>query len=284
MGVDCKVDWLAVTAPRGWVGVWNTAPGELLNCAFKEGKGTLNYSESRTYANGISMMKNDHREDMPPHTIFSGSTLSEIEKKYNISGFDLTHWFVTRGFTFSRIDLAIDCFDEKIDVSEFHELFHCGKCNTRSQTCKIISEKSPETVCIGSLKTRRNLLRIYDKGIEQKLDGFDWKRFELERRRERATQTAIELRQGGYTYETVSGIIRGHSDFPESEQWERVMTGDRIKTRPIPDKESQTVAWLLNSVAPAMARQMTVDEDILERFLSRVALERNSIDKPIFED
>lgn len=268
MSTSAKVDWIACTVPKGWLGAFNYAPPSIKTGAYKEGGGHKNYTESRTYANGLIMMKNDHRDDMRAHVVYSAQTLGNIQHSDGLNGWDIIHWHLENDFTFTRLDLAIDAIGEEVDIARYHDLFHAGKKNTRIRTCKIIKEKAPETVCIGSMSTRKNFMRIYDKAIEQDIKELDWKRFELERRDTGATNTAWMLRNSGYTYECVAGLMRGCCDFPDDEKWNEIMSGGRIKVDLTPIKRNQTEAWLLNTCAKSLARQCTQNDDLLKEFLN----------------
>lgn len=93
---------------------------------------------------------------------------------------------------FTRIDLAVDDFGQFFTVQEVHDLVENKQCVTKFRTFQYYQSKSisdssltGETLYIGSKKSDA-YVRIYNKGLEQKVD-MDWIRWEIQLRDERAS-------------------------------------------------------------------------------------------------
>lgn len=111
----------------------------------------------------------------------------------------------------SRLDIAFDCRDYKIDIERIYKDWKKGSFQTRARSAHLepYAIIQPDgrveesfTLYIGS-RTSDIMLRIYDKGIESKTGG-DWVRFEIELKGDTALQACIDMHAHG-----IAPIARG---------------------------------------------------------------------------
>jgi hypothetical protein len=119
-----------------------------------------------------------------------------------------------------------------------------------------------ETVYIGDQRKRakKGIFRAYDKALEAGIQTDERiLRFELEIKREQA-QTALKRWTKGTS---IGAIIRDVVDLPGVEWWSQVMgqKRDAMPRYDTEEKEPQTVAWLVEQVAPALAKVIVSDTD-----------------------
>ena len=94
--------------------------------------------------------------------------------------------------TLQESTFAVDDFGQFFTVQEVHDLVENKQCVTKFRTFQYYQSKSisdssltGETLYIGSKKSDA-YVRIYNKGLEQKVD-MDWVRWEIQLRDERAS-------------------------------------------------------------------------------------------------
>lgn len=95
--------------------------------------------------------------------------------------------------TVTRLDFAIDLFDQEANPSDLLYAWQCDQLLTTAQTVGIVENQTREgslgaTVYIGSRSSER-FIRCYDKGKQQHTN-LDWVRIELECKGQRAQELA----------------------------------------------------------------------------------------------
>lgn len=246
-----------------------------------------NYNIAKKYHDGTIAQWHTHKPELKTNVVMSGATLDKI-RNIGISDSDIIrHVKTLNRVNFKRIDLAVTVdvtgMEKPFTPEYAWKLYQDGKCETRLTADKPIVDidKRVETLYIGSRKTRNRILRIYDKGIDLGQAANELIRIELETRRA-ANGIADEVLQG----RNYAGIIRRVVDFND-EVWEGIM-----ESPPLPrlrnDENSRDgnmenrLTWLLESVAPAMARIASeqsggFENEFWDGFASRVAYHYNKL-------
>lgn len=271
MELSNTIDWISCTNP--YPNGFNVLPPALMDAVYVERGGRNNYSESRKYVLGMETFRNPSRPTMGIHTVYNGSSLTRIEQETGLTGSDIVHHHLMLAGKFSRLDVAIDIFDTEVDIYSLYEQACKGEYKTKIRTQPQYNERGlePESLYIGSQKTRQNMIRIYNKQKQLNLDDYRlWTRVELERRGVGATNTARELRKAGYTYESFAAAINGTANFINDPLWKKVMGATNITVSSRFQSGGGTRQWLLESVAGALAREILQDMGFAKDFETAV--------------
>jgi Replication initiation factor len=160
----------------------------------------------------------------------------------------------------TRLDLAIDFYNFDTTVEDYRQEFLADQCNTQATTLE--ERKKGEhghTIYIGSRHSER-FVRIYNKKAEQmERHGVDipaesWVRVELQLGDAHA-RSAFGMLKNADLSETIPAIIRGFADFPNIEEYSSSTSYPR-STEGDGRKATNTERWLLEQVAPALAREI----------------------------
>jgi len=267
-----RIDWLSVTS-RSWGA---TPHNDLDNAVSQESKGAMGYTKAVKYVvSGVLVMHNPDNAKMGKHIVYSGNALSILEN-LGTQAIEILKYHLDQGHMIARIDIAIDVYDSELSIEALATMAKEGKHSTNSKTYLHINGSAGETLYIGSLKNRKKLLRIYDKGAESETSE-NWKRVELEAHGKSATMIGKELIMGGLA--VVPSIIKGFCDFPENPEWVSVTGNEFLAVRVKDEKTNDTVKWLMEVVAPAFARQALADETLIKRWTVEVLTLMDSPDK-----
>jgi len=267
-----KIDWLAVTFHPNRNDMTKLYPTDLRHDWF-DCPPVKGYTAGRQFIDGRRENVNTNRDDMGTHVIYSGQCLNRISEETGIDGLELLRHYVTHSAKITRLDIAVDAHDSRINLDSLKSLFDAGKAATRAKECNLIlgSGLHPgKTLYIGS-RSSEAFLRCYDKAAEQKQNA-DWLRFEMELKGSKAAQIGALLAKARNPYTLIQSIIRGHCDF-QDETYKAVMTIEPTIVARAKDTAADTKKWLLNTCAPALARQIVQhgDKHLLHQFLTVVA-------------
>jgi hypothetical protein len=189
----------------------------------------------------------------------------------------LTRLLSACGARVSRVDLAIDIFDSGLlqkDLCKPNRLPYKGRGRTPKFT-QVGDEEDGWTLYIGS-RSSEKFVRIYAKDKEMKLGKADWKRIEVECKGMVAhwLGSAIPAMDAAQLYATCSTLVSSMVSFT-SNVWSAALQSDRVELA-IPKKtERDTVGWLINQIAPALAKCVldNPNYDVLEQFNQSVQME-----------
>lgn len=249
-----RIDWLAGTFKKG---VEVKYP-PILTQKFVPCKGYLNYSEGSQFEDGRKSYVNPNHPEWGTHIVWSGSALAECP----IEPSSLVTSLFNAGFSFSRIDLAIDAKGFNLTPSDATEYISKGEVKTRAKQFPLWHDAKAKgyTQYIGK-KASEIYARIYDKAAEKQLKE-DWARVELVVRGKRAHEAAREIvRDTDYR-----ALVAGFVNFDTWPQWGEIMAADAVKLRAERDTTG-TLLWLLRSAAPSLAREMALSNFPDEIFL-----------------
>jgi hypothetical protein len=249
-----RIDWLAGTFKKGVDIVYPP----ILSQKFIPCKGYLNYSEGSQFDDGRKSYVNPSHPEWGTHIVWSGSALRDCP----IPAEALVTSLFNSGFSFSRIDLAIDAKGFKLKPSDATEYIAKKEIKTRAKEYPLWRDAQAKgyTQYIGK-KSSEIYMRIYDKAAEMGVLE-DWTRVEIVVRGKR-TQLAAQQIVRDVDYRA---IVNGFANFDTWSEWSEVMAAEAVKL-PADRTTSQTLQWLLQAAAPSLARVMSLSENPDEVFL-----------------
>jgi phage replication initiation protein len=269
------LDWVQATFPYSDA-IW----GNLISSfgpVSRRKFGTNGYPNALTVLGSGAILWNDERPEMGIHLILPAQALALYE--FQVSW--LLDIIVNNQGKFTRIDLAIDDKDGRLDLNEIGRKLEEGEVQTRFKKFK---PWLPETeigqkigqysgFSVGSRQSE-SFIRIYDKRLESEKKGIvdlpdSWVRVELETKGGRAValgERIIKELKAGTIGRFVPNLIWGLLDFKEpsrvdgnksrweTSEWWAVFLGTLEKERitlPTFEKDIEHVkTWFSESVAP----------------------------------
>lgn len=209
---------------------------------------------------GLRVMISPRLHEMGVHVQFSGSALADENVK------DRLEYALDAGGRVTRIDLAVDVA-QAWNIPELYEVARTGGAKTRTKKFALITSTGGTTFYAGS-RTSEKFLRIYDKGAQTQ-SGRPWTRIELECKGDFAQGISNYIRAEGLS--AIPQVIRGYLDFESVPAWADVMDSniDRVSL-PRVERMSNTRNWLLEQVAPALAKYAEQHPEFLDQFTQRV--------------
>lgn len=195
------------------------------------------------------------------HLIMSGKVLDSF-REHEIDMVDIWKMIVGQRGKVSRIDLAIDVFDEpRISPNEVRHQHNFGNVTTKLKGDTFIGKGlQTETYYIGKMNSQTRKFRVYNKAVEQGIIDRYWTRIEYEKRRN-AHKTAQTVFNSG---QSIRSIIKTVVDFPEWELWQEIFS---CETATIPRDEKDMpryvdkMSWIVDTVAPAIANAVKLEQD-----------------------
>jgi hypothetical protein len=271
--VSAFIDWISVTHKGlGSAPMPDSLPKESVSSTGHNG-----YTSAKKYLTGVVEMLNPQRPDMGIHVIYSGKVLDTIQARYGVTRDEILRFHTTLAGRIARIDFAIDIRGYNLNLNTLWEQLEQGQAITKSSHTRTQSGYDKgDTVYVGSRKTRKKLLRAYDKAKETGDFVSDYKRVELECRQDVARNATALYQDNNYQTDTILAMVRSFCDFPLCDIWSSILTVNAEKI-PVGDKSiGNTEKWLLEQVAPAFARALVSNPDFYEVFKDRVEFEYNS--------
>jgi hypothetical protein len=275
MEVSAGIDWISATYPydydrNGLAMVYRNDIENKVETAARNG-----YTRAWRVGSGAIIQKNPERPDMGIHVTYSAKAIARACAMDNGSQKDLLD-FLMIGGKITRLDICVDAIDSGIIIEELYNQAKKGKVKTRSRSISHINSaiinqegNGASTMYIGSQKKRKKLLRVYDKGEQLGLK-IDLKRFELEMHGDISNNAAghlVDKKEAAYP-PYIKGMIKGFADFTDTDAG-KVFDAKGIKIAVPQYKKSDTAAWLVNVVAPTLARESFLDYSVLQSFLDR---------------
>lgn len=254
-----RVDWLEGTFKKGTPINLPT----ILSQTFVETKAFNGYTTASLYSDKRVLMSNGERPEMGNHIVWNGEAcgLCPIAPETLIAS------LFKVGFSFTRIDFAIDLINCNLHPSRATEEIKSGNVKTRAQQFPFWADAKGKgyTQYIGK-KASEVYARIYDKAAEMGVDQ-DHTRVELVVRHGRADHAAFAVTFGS----DFRGMVLSFVDFKEWSEWSKAMDVPKIEL-PKEQKIGNTEKWLLDACAPALARIVFLHPtgDFYEKFTDEV--------------
>ncbi len=243
-----KVDWLEGTFKKG-------SPVNLpsiLSQNYVETKAFNGYTTASLYSDKRVLMSNPDRPEMGNHIVWNGEACGLCP----IAPENLIAYLFKAGFSFTRIDFAIDLINCNIDPAQATEEITNGRVKTRAQQFPFWADAKGKgyTQYIGK-KASEVYARIYDKAAEMGIKQ-DHTRVELVVRHGRANHAAFAVSNGS----DFRGMVLSFVNFEEWSEWNKAMDAPEIKL-PKEQKIGNTEKWLLDACAPALARTIFLNPE-----------------------
>jgi len=266
LDVSAFIDWISVTHKAKIAPVHDN-----LDKTFVPARGQNGYTAGKRYTTGVMEYWNPARPDMGVHIVYSGKVLAKIANDYGVSRDEILQFHTTLNGRVARIDFAVDIKNSGLDLNQlWHELENKNAITKSQHTRTQSGNNHGDTVYVGSRKSRKKLLRAYDKAKELGDFTADYIRVELETRSDVAKNASRLYQHEGYNAGTIIGMVKGFCDFPCVDSWNKCFMGD-ISKIPVGDKTiGNTEKWLLNQVSPALARVMVDNPEFFSVFIDDV--------------
>lgn len=277
------VDWIALTAEEGTTVADLIPRSERLEWNAID-RGIHGYRQQMR--SGAIALYSNGNPGMGVHLVISGEGCRQMEANGSVdedyiggwSGL-LKHW-LDMSVKFTRIDIALDDFDDVLNITELQASIQQGDIVSRARQAKyyldtnMAGEKTGEGISIGS-RTSESYYRIYDKALEQiarnlgeKEDG-NWVRVEVEFKQNKAQTIAERIAEGAAIGPLLQGILRAdvqfkaHKDsdsnkrrWPLLPQWDTFLNnvgGIQLVQEPKKRTLEDVDQWLVKQVAPSLA-------------------------------
>ncbi|KKM88400.1 hypothetical protein LCGC14_1259150 [marine sediment metagenome] len=285
MELSAGIDWISVTFPALFPGRWRSCIHPADTETKRQIKPRNGYSQATVYASGATQSTNDSRPDMGIHIVYSARAIGNMETMYGVDQKQLLQ-HLTNGSKMTRLDVRIDVFDSGLDIEKLYQMARSGQVETKARTIGFTesattgSERGAATCYIGSQKKRKKLLRVYDKGSQLGL-LVDLKRFELELHSGATPEAVKRLKTAnlGDWGEHIGGLIKGYCYWPDDNAVADIFADmSKIKIAVPEEDTGNTIKWLLNVVAPVLAREAAMDSSLIVEFMHRVMEELDARD------
>lgn len=260
------IDWISATFKGE--GITDMLVRDALSFGYKRKqwaivKANFGYALGMAHPMGHIIYSHPQRPEMGVHLMLGGRALASM----NEAGFDqiaaLT-WILEQGGKISRLDLAIDAMGLPFDPIALAQGPRVHDAPGSARKVKFVGgEDGGKTAYIGSRKSER-MVRIYDKGREQRLNDVLWTRIEAELKGESARAAARTLlatpqeERAAFVKGVVKSIFNA-DDFG----FQAVMDAPQMALAiPGRNTEDKTLNWMMNQVAKSMAGLMARRTDI----------------------
>lgn len=189
----------------------------------------------------------------------TGSAL-ELGTEANLKPINMIDALRSLNARFTRLDLALD-YPDRVDLGEIVEAAKAHPDSTKARSLipyKFVDidgkiEEVVTGVYVGSTRSDR-FLCCYDKGRELQLSELMLTRIEARNRKLKAQQAANLVGENTLSTATRS-IIKQFADFP-LQWWQNALTGPIEEVEPVGRKQTDTTKWLIDIVAPVLAREI----------------------------
>lgn len=249
------IDWLSFTAHAtsnkiGYI----TQPWES-GLDAKPDTPRFGYRRAVRYSSGAVVMFDGSTDTMGAHYVYSGQALANLDEVFQDGGQHVLRWHMDQGHKCTRIDLAIDVFDDASFLPQIRGKAERNEFSGTARTATIVSSSDGAglTVYVGSRSSER-FVRVYNKAAQTGTDR-PWTRIECEVKGDsaRAVGGAVLHPDNGGLALVAQSVIRRVVDF-DCKAWQEILSGEQIAIGTPKIEERQTEAWILGQVAKAVAK------------------------------
>lgn len=220
---------------------------------------------------------NPHTATMGNLVQFSGSPISHLMAQTHLSSFKAIASTGCADWKVTRLDVAIDYFDETLTMDAIHARIKEQRYKSKIRIWKREKEEIAGGMDIirGGGKEALKSMKIYDKAAEQHLD-MKWIRLEMtfmDARAREVWKKVSELSTDEDLLVFAKALMATIIDFTDWPEWQSAFgVGSKHEWTEIPRTESDTWRWLLRQVAPAFQKDFhdTGDWTMLEKFVEAV--------------
>lgn len=282
---NLHIDWLSLTIP-GFEGVgnkkagdiryWNDILGEHMTCdasKWRVAKPMFGYAEAYQSERGTIAMYGT--EGMGMHIIYSAQALYALGTA-GIYPERIIKNALRNGAKATRADIALDIFDGEASVNSFERCVRARKCRTSSKSWRVLeSGDGGHTLYIGSRSSER-MVRIYDKKAERaasfvEVGSDSWIRAEVELKGQQA-ENFMKACKDNDINNVLIGFLTATVDFPTIPDWKAATNtiGAKVEPTETKRKDTKTRHWLMKTVAPVIAREVSQDPEFYASLLTEV--------------
>lgn len=258
MIVTEKIDWLSVTYPPNVRLIDTILPHSENRMSRVKSPIPVYEIAYQIEPFGVKVLQGDER--LGTHVIYSGKVL-DAYRDFEIDMLDIWEKLTAHHGTVSRIDLAVDVYDEpRFSPYEVQRENNFGSPKTQLKGDKFIgSRHQTETYYLGSMTSKNRKFRVYNKAVEQGILDKYWIRIEYEKRRN-AHKTAQTVFDNG---QSIRSVVKSVVDFPEWELWQAIFNCDvaviERNEKPVPEYVDK-LHWIVDTVAPAIANAIELEK------------------------
>jgi hypothetical protein len=246
------LDWISVTySGDGYrENIFNP---QIMSVPFSPtGHGAGHYTDMRTNELGAIILSGGQK-GQGIHGILTGDTLAQI-REIGLTDRELCQHITTMKGRVSRLDVAIDVHDSDMTAETLLTEILEGRVTSRaksfSQVQKLFTE---EQTVYGGSRSSRAFFRAYNKG-EQLHTGEAWLRLELEMKKVLAQAVTGVLAAEPDTRKVINSAIVQYIDFPMLPAYQAAVHDAGIPFPKIGRRITKTYRWLIETVAPALAK------------------------------
>lgn len=254
MRSTAHLDWLSVTYPAP-TSPHDTLPNDVSQSPFKrKGAGSNGYRDMLTNEHGVTVLLNGS-ESQGVHCVLSGQALENLRIDGQTDR-SLCQHIISREGRASRLDAAINLHGGQMTVDDLAEAYRKGDLKTPARAGKHIKgiNATDNGLYLGNRQSER-CLRAYDKNAEQRIvDEEAWLRLELECKKLRARALVNVIATEENTRAVINSAIQEFVDMPGENELNTALADQGVKIPTRPRKMTDTYRWLIEQVAPAMAR------------------------------
>ena len=215
-----------------------------------------------TTIENLTVSWNPGRIDMGVSVDMPGSVLQHVDAMEALT------FALRQGAHVSRLDIAIDV-PETWDAEEIKKAWKEKKAVCRARKGGLFDGDDGWTFYAGS-RSSEKYLRIYDKQAQTSGDK-PWTRIELECKGGFAQDISKAIWNEGYSI--IPTVIRGFCDFPTLPRYQAATVQQGVYlAAPKAERHSNTRGWLLEIVAPALAKYIQANPDFINAWDNRIAL------------
>lgn len=239
---------------------------------WKATKPKSGYSHALLHPWGHSIFWHIDRKEMGVNVMFTGRACNELYEN-GVDVLALIASLSSRGFRFTRLDLALDVRDVKIDIVSLLDCEHTGSINNDPVLIqKGKKARGGATLYAGSW-TSDKFMRIYDKAKERGLTGVLWTRVEIQLAGRTATKVAAQMAVmsedecGMFTQRLIKGMYN-----PQDATFQSALSGIPQRVSSTKNEDHNTYEWLMSVVAKTLARTIVElpHRDVMATFEAEV--------------
>lgn len=274
MEKSAGIDWISVTVKHNAA---HDLDGRIVLAddytnGFETIKPKNGYNRARQYQSGAIVQWHEEHLSMGIHVTYTSKAIAKACIEFGLSQYEVLESLAYIGKV-TRLDVAFDVKNTPIDIRTLYQQMLDGTIKTRAksfdyvESAKAGNEFGARTAYVGSMTKRKKLLRVYDKGMQLKLDDY-LTRFELETHGQLANNAAHQLLDAPSMGETIAGMITGYADFSESIVANAFEDVSAVKISHPVYKKSDTARWLVDVVSKTLAKECLLDDNLYSEFNS----------------
>jgi len=242
------IDWLQITSSKIlYPDTWD-------NYYTEAGHGRFGYTRMKTWRDGRVLLSNPDRPEMGYHHQLTASTLARLYSDYAVSPWDVLG-MLGEYDRLTRIDVCVDVLRGSLHFNNLEKAIEHKHVKTRAKTSDRFHAIGGEgdTIYVGDTSSPKRM-RIYNKAAEQRIEGMEWTRVELQVRKPYADEVRKAIMSAPGDESVIPGLITGFADFQDDSDWRKVFKCAPILMKSPESEKSSTTDWLLKVVAPSLAR------------------------------